>query len=524
MVECEGFSLAALPAEVIRAHSDGPFGLKLTRLPCAPKTTKYHIMLDVDTPSVYVPNQNIDNLLYAAHSRVFGIIDGGKWLPLLKGDPQVFKNRTRKIRRKLGGIIKSRHPVNLPLSAHEFISGYSKWPRKMLRYIAALESLNRFDLRDIDAYVKVFIKKEKLLKQVSRLISPRDPRFLLSIGRYIKPIEHKVYKCLSKLKRSFVGDVVSKGFNAEQVGELISRKMCNITDCVVVSWDMKKFDAHFRKFCIEFENEIYLDFYSGADKQEFAYLLKQCLENKCFGYCLDGKVKWQTDGGRMSGDMQTSLGACLIMVIMMVTFLTECGVSTFDILDNGDDILTFLPKKDLHKLNGYEKWFESMGFRIKQENIALDIEDVLFCHTKPVWTPVGYIMVRLFPESVNKDLTCVTSVTTLQQLRSWYTAVGKGGLSLTSRIPILRNFYNFCLRCGEGAQTNLEFFSDSGFAILANGMEVSKDEIHDDTRVSFYKAFDIQPEWQLLLERYYDNLTSDFSSWKPNGASKHLNN
>lgn len=524
MVACEGFSLPPLSEKILRSHKTGPFGLKLTRLPCNPRITKFHTMLGVEPDSVYVPNQNIDNLVYAAHSRVFGILDGGKWLPLIQGDPQVFNRRMLKIRRKLVGIIRSRHPNNSPLAAHEFISGYSKWPRKVKRYEAALVSLNKYDLRPQDAFVQVFIKKEKLLKQVSRLISPRDPRFLLSIGKYIKPIEHKVYKCLSKLRRSFLGPVISKGMNALQVGELIASKFNNINDCAVVSWDMKKFDAHFRKFCLEFENDVYLEFYRGEDHDALSKLLKMCLINKCYGYCLDGKCKWTSDGGRMSGDMQTSLGACLLMVCMMTTYLQEAGITIFDILDNGDDILTFMSRGSLQLLNNHQAWFETMGFRIKQESIAHEIEDILFCHTKPVWTSVGYIMVRLYPESVNKDLTCATSITNLDQLQSWFTAIGKGGLSLTSRIPVLSSFYKFCIRIGKGKTSNLEFFSDSGFAVLARDMEVSHDAISDASRVSFYKAFDVQPEWQILLEKHYENLTADFSRWKPDGASTHLNN
>jgi hypothetical protein len=335
---------------------------------------------------------------------------------------------------------------------------------------------------------------------------------LMEIGKYIKPIEKPIYKALGQLKRCFRGEVVSKGLNSQETAQLIAYKKSFITDCIILSWDMRKFDAHVRKYCLEYENSIFKQFFVGNDKEFLAKLLRWCIKNKCRAYFKDGVVKYTVDGGRMSGDMQTSLGACLIMVSLMIAFMEDAGVDLYDLLDNGDDILTFIQRKDLNKILNMQpiQWFERCGFRVKLESPLSWIEDIEFCHSHPIeYTKGKYIMVRNFPDSVIKDLTCLTSVFNKDQLLSWFTGIGKCGLSITMKVPILKSFYKFLLRVGSGKTSKINFFAHSGFLERSKDVLFEDDIIEDVARISFFKAFGIAPHEQIYYEHYYDGAHLD---------------
>jgi hypothetical protein len=217
-------------------------------------------------------------------------------------------------------------------------------------------------------------------------------------------------------------------------------------------------------------------------------------------------------GGRMSGDVQTALGACTVMVLMLISLCDDKGIKLFDLFDNGDDAGLVLSRKDLHKLTDVAAWFEQMGFRIKQEKPVYVIEEIEFCHSHPVeYLPGKWIMVRNFPDSIAKDTTCVSSINNLRELKAWFVAIGECGFSLTKNIPVLNSFYRSMIKLGDGAKAKINFFADSGFAMMAKGVKLTEG-VSDTARLSFAKAFQITPSTQILLEEYYKMMTYDLSS------------
>jgi len=378
------------------------------------------------------------------------------------------------------------------------------------RYTEAMKSLENFSLHSRDATVRAFIKKEKLTKFSPRVISPRDPRFLLELGCYIKPIEHKVYHALSKLRRCFTGEVVAKGLNAMARGSLLYRKWKNFRNPVAISWDQKKFDAHVRVMCLKYENSIFEAFYTGEHRTKLSRLLSMCLVNKFRAYFPDGSVKYTVEGGRCSGDVQTSLGAIVIVVSMFIAYFDDCSISKFDILDDGDDIVTICEEDDLIKLLPEEEWFARCGFRVTKGKPTRILEQIEFCHAHPIeYSQNEYVMVRNFPDNIPKDFTCLSSVGNTVQLLSWFNAIGDCGLSLTKKIPVLSSFYEMLKRNGKGATCKIDFFADSGFALMAKGMSFNDGVIEDCSRLSFYKAFNLIPETQILLEQHYRQMNFD---------------
>lgn len=53
---------------------------------------------------------------------------------------------------------------------------------------------------------------------------------------------------------------------------------------------------------------------------------------------------------------------------------------------------------------------------------------------------------------------------------------------------------------------------NSGLYFLSKGMTASSSPVLDETRLSFFKAFDISPYQQVLIEQHYRSLTYCFAA------------
>jgi len=68
-------------------------------------------------------------------------------------------------------------------------------------------------------------------------------------------------------------------------------------------------------------------------------------------------------------------------------------------------------------------------------------------------------------------------------------------------MPIFSEFYA-CLRRGAGSAVDRDD-TPTGFSMLAKGMNMRGMPVTDEARVSFFKAFDITPDEQLAVEKFY---------------------
>ena len=112
--------------------------------------------------------------------------------------------------------------------------------------MAAVESLKVSPIEEKDSYLNAFVKCEKInrtakLDPAPRIIQPRKPRFNVCLGRYIKPIEHAIYRAIDKV---FGSPTVVKGMNATERGLLLARKWARFSDPVAIGIDAKRFDQH----------------------------------------------------------------------------------------------------------------------------------------------------------------------------------------------------------------------------------------------------------------------------------------
>jgi hypothetical protein len=91
-------------------------------------------------------------------------------------------------------------------------------------------------------------------------------------------------------------------------------------------------------------------------------------------------LHYEVEGARMSGDMNTSSGNCMIMVSLVFAYLSEKRIK-WRLANNGDDCVIVIEQKHLGKLEDLPKWFLKMGFRMEVEEPVYEFERIEFCQT-----------------------------------------------------------------------------------------------------------------------------------------------
>jgi hypothetical protein len=377
--------------------------------------------------------------------------------------------------------------------------------RKKITYEKAYTSLCSRRVIRSDAVVKSFVKAEKINltakpNPVPRIIQPRDPRYNLCVGRYLKLLEGKICKAY---KRVYGDYVVTKGLNADQLGEVIYRKWSRYTDPVCYGLDASRFDQHVSVDALKFEHEIYNSIFKSS---ELKHLLEWQLDNQGIARARDGIVKYRKKGCRMSGDINTSLGNSIIMSSIVLSYLRVHGIKA-DVVNNGDDCLIILERREHMKVQQFPQYALDFGFNIIMEPMVDQIEKIEFCQCHPVFCENSYKMVRNFPLSISKDLVSLLSWDSERQFNTWRDAIGVCGLELCRGVPVLESFYSSLVV--ESNRGGLETVYDTGMGFMAKGCRHRV--INDETRLSFYRAFGVLPDIQIELESMYKNSNISFS-------------
>jgi len=420
-------------------------------------------------------------------------------------------------------------PSTAPITARQFVDSYRG--RKKQVYENALQEmeLGNSSLAE-DAKVKVFIKYEKTDRTskadpVPRVISPRDPKFNIRLGKYLKPLEERIFKSLGRL---FGHRTVMKGMDVFQVADCLREKWDMFKDPVAIGLDASRFDQHVSVGALRFEHGVYLDcFKRKVHRNKLANILSYQLENHCTGYAEDGVLSYTTTGTRMSGDMNTSLGNCVLMVSMIHAYLLDRGVNG-QLANNGDDCVVFLERRDLTKFSdGLFDWFWDMGFNMAIEAPVYEFEELEFCQCKPVFDGSSWRMCRNPWSAIAKDSVLLKNQVSMDYFRLWLNAVGTGGLSIAGGMPVFQSFYQMFVRNGVTSYRKSKGnkkVSLSGDELLPWFMRevglkgnAKSRPITDESRASFWAAFGVTPCEQLCLEEYYDKFTIDCfgEEWYP---------
>lgn len=204
----------------------------------------------------------------------------------------------------------------------------------------------------------------------------------------------------------------------------------------------------------------------------------------------------------MSGDINTSLGNCLIMCGLVHQYAAERGV-VIDLANNGDDCVVFLERRQLGRFMArLSEWFLDYGFSMKVEEPVDEFEGVEFCQTKPVFTGERWVMCR-GPTGLSKDTYSLLPLQQGNMAYGWATAIADSGEAIASDMPIYSALYARLRSLGQGITLgNHPLMTQGGLYWLSQGERAQRRGITTEARVSFWKAFKIPPYMQILAENH----------------------
>lgn len=468
------------------------------------------------SPRIIVHNPSVVNVLRTITERLLFVQNAGQFVPPPEPNRGIFSKLNvfqAKVVKKIGIIQK--------LEYKAFVALYTGSQNK--RYQQAVDSLAVEPVTAKDSHIAAFIKAEKVFSTESvtvstengsftvegkpdaapRGISPRSPRYNVELGRYIRPLEHVIYKVIGKI---YGGKTISKGRNAVEQAADLKHCAAQFKRPRFVGLDASRFDQHVSKDALKHEHGYYTAAYQGD--RFLKWLLKMQLANKLTFAVRNGRVKIKIDGKRMSGDMNTGLGNCILMCAMVWTYANEIDV-VVRLYNNGDDCVVVMEEHDVTKFrSGLREWFFEFGFNMKVEPTVEVFEQVEFCQTKPVWNGKEYVMCRNFPNCIEKDQVSLLPIDSEKAMLNYFIDLGNCGQALTSGIPVLSEFYAMFQRWGAGARGfNKDHKLYTGMEYLAMRMEGVKTPITDQSRHSFYMAFGVTPMEQRSLEAKYARAT-----------------
>ena len=233
-----------------------------------------------------------------------------------------------------------------------------------------------------DARVKPFTKFEKQsLSKAPRIINPRSPRYNLYLGKWLKKAEKIYYRAINKAWGARTDHTVIRGLTVRESARVLKQKWDQFKDPVAIGLDAKKFDMHVSTHALKYEHTYYTQVW--PDKR-LARVLKWQLVNAGVAVCEDGEVHFRMNGTRASGDLNTSLGNCIIMCAAIWAFCQEQQIDA-ELGNNGDDCVLIVERSDVDKvLNNVDGFFRRLGFRMTSEKPVDIFERIEFCQSHPV--------------------------------------------------------------------------------------------------------------------------------------------
>jgi len=333
-------------------------------------------------------NNNLNNTCKALLERYFFCGSGSSFRPALSPQPNIF---TSLVLKDFHDKVMSFMPDLPRLSRRQVVDRYTG--RKRAIYEQALLSLQRKCLTEEDALLSTFTKLGKDdTSKAPRVINPRSTRYNLQLGTYIKHAEKPFFKAINRAFCSVTKHTVIKGLNSSDSAAVIRAKWDSFRNPVAIGLDAKKFDLHVSVDALRYEHKFYTALFPGS--RELKWLLKQQLYNTGKAHLPDGRIKFSIRGTRSSGDLNTSLGNCLIMCATIHAFAAKRCIRV-ELCNNGDDCVVIMESHDLGKFTfGLDRWFEKLGFEIVAEKPVYHFEEIEFCQTHPVLLHDGWRMVR----------------------------------------------------------------------------------------------------------------------------------
>lgn len=462
-----------------------------------------------DIPGIFRPTMHyncLHNQLQAIRGRVLGVVPK----PTFEG--------VARLKLALKRLVRN-FPLVPQVSLDEMPLRYTGGKRT--RYQAAVEQVRAYGLRKSDSYCKMFVKAERFdgfakVNPDPRAIQFRAPRYCVLLASFLQPIEHHIYLSSNCSAGVPATRNIAKGLNSVARAELLIEKGKAFDSPIYIGADASRYDKHISRILLQMEHAVYT--HSNPDAQ-FAYLLTLQLRNKVYS---DLGVKYKTDGRRMSGDMNTAVGNCLIMMLMFIaTFDVLLHLPKWDSLIDGDDSVIIIERQDLDRvLACIAPSFLEYGMTMKVEDTTSSIFAIEFCQSRIIeYSPGRYKFVRNWKAVISKALCGVRHWNNITYRLRTLAAIGSCELVLGLGVPILQEYALAVLR-NVGGSPDLAYAPDGlhartkrELALLGLRPEyVRPQQIADCARNSFSEAWGVPPAQQLAIEAKLATWTFDPST------------
>lgn len=369
------------------------------------------------------------------------------------------------------------------------------------------------------ASVATFVKDEKkeYKECIPRGINPRDLVFNGFLGPYVSSVEKLIFAAFNSLFKRYTGSdypTVMKGLNALERATAIYGKVKERKKMAFRGFDISHFDKRQCLQCLDkLEHAVYRGMFKGDELKEVTRLLRAQLRSNISSYTSDGyNIRTKTEGGRMSGDMNTSVGNVIVMCGLMLLYIIEYEPKQFSIIDDGDDAGTICEVETEHHWDAFPAHMKRYGFKLVVEKAVYKLEHIVFCQSQPVMGSDGqYRMMRTIRTAMMKDACCMKSVVTQQEYDAWRLSVGTGGLALAGVYEVWDAYYRCFLRNpGKVSKRMLKKYAtqflETGMGHLTKGLVHTKVDFTIESAISVYEASGLTPDEQDLMVQYYDSL------------------
>lgn len=463
-----------------------------------------------------VHNNNLENVRRGLEERVlYRVTPDGYTAPL-----QPLANVVSEELRPFGNALIGSMPRSRPITRKQFVECYVG--RKRSIYERAAESLSARPLNVSDSYMSTFVKCEKIdfsskPDPAPRVIQPRSPRYNVEVGRYLKKLEKPLCAGIAEV---WGGATVLKGLNPEGVARELRSMWDEFEDPVAIPTDATRFDQHVNTELLKFEHSVYVRTYDTAHQPKLKRLLDMQLENHGFVRCADGSIKYVVNGRRMSGDMNTGMGNCLIMSAVMWSFRRKLQIK-MRLANNGDDCVIICERRDAQLVvDKITEHFRPYGLVLEVEPLVDCFEQISFCQTNPVHDGERWVMCRDPRVCVDKDLCSTIHLGSGGE--KWAHAVGSCGLAIAGGLPMMQELYKTLRDSGTAGSIMDDPSMDNGFRMMAMGSDRGYAPVSPFARYSFWRAFGVLPDKQVAAEEVWSSTRLNFSAGVRESPLYHL--
>jgi len=250
---------------------------------------------------------------------------------------------------------------------------------------------------------------------------------------------------------------------------------------------------------------------SGDDRRKLTTLLDAQLRTVLWSNCVDGEIKVNVEGTLNSGVMNTSLYGVLITFFLVFSFADE-RFAKFDILCAGDDTNLFVEAENAEfAITHIQQHAKQLGFKLKIEEVAMELEEMTFCRMRPVYNGSFWRMVRSPVDAISRDMLTTKKLHNKLDYDTLRGSIADCGMAIAGDLPVFGEFYRMLGRdCGKRREDKDR--SMSGMKYMALGLESQVGPVTQASRFSFWKAFGITPQLQVSIESEYAKLSPSFTN------------